>query len=355
MTVAEIFRIHGEAYLKKFGSAMLPSHKKALTDIAQCRTDRMGTVHWYCPQCKSEHFSYRPCRNRSCPACQDNKRVAWLIRQLDMKLPVEYFMATFTIPQYLRSCARSNQKLFYNILFKSAAQALLKLARDDKYMGGQIGIVGMLHTWGRNLALHPHVHFLIPGAAVSNDKSKILFSKNHFLVYGPSLSKIFRACFMKQLRKSDVKNISTDPAFKTAWVVDIRSVGNGQRALEYVARYVYKTAISNTNILSCKNGIVTFKYIDYESKQTVIRSLPALEFIRMFLQHVLPGGFQKVRYYGFLHPKNKLLFNIIRLLLRAKFRVPDKYQSYQHGMKCPTCGAIMQFMGSLDRAPPEAG
>ena len=352
MTVGEIFRLYRNEYIKKFGPKMLPSHKRALKDIAQCRTDGMGTVHWYCQQCAQDHFSYRPCRNRSCPGCQNDKKVNWVIRQLDMKLPVEYFMATFTIPEYLRKLARSNQKLIYNILFQAAAQAIIKLAKDKKYMGGQIGIVGILHTWARNLAFHQHVHFLIPGAAISNDKSKIVFSKNHFLAFAPSVSKIFRAIFIKLLRQTHIENINYDLAFVKDWVVDIRSVGNGQKAIQYAAKYIYKTAISNANIISCKDGIVTFKFEDYESKKIVTRSLPALEFIRMFLQHILPQNFQKVRYYGFLHPKNRLLFNIIRLLLRAKFNIPDKYLNYKHGMKCPQCGMTMKFIGTLDRAPP---
>lgn len=352
MTAGEIFRLYRDEYIKKFGSKMLPSHKRALNDIAQCRTDRMGTVHWYCPECKLEHFSYKPCRNRSCPGCQNDKKVKWLIRQLDMKLPVEYFIATFTIPEYLRTISRSNQKVLYNILFKAAAQAIIKLAKDEKYMGGQIGIVGILHTWARNLAFHPHVHFMIPGAAISNDKSKIVFSKNHFLAFAPSVSKIFRAIFIKLLRQTHIENINYGLAFAKDWVVDIRSVGNGQKTIQYAAKYIYKTAISNANIISCKNGIVTFKFEDYESKKIVTRSLPVMEFIRLFLQHILPQNFQKVRYYGFLHPKNRLLFNIIRLLLRAKFNIPDKYLNYKHGMKCPQCGMTMKFIGTLDRAPP---
>lgn len=352
MTLGEIFRLYGNEYIKTFGPKMLPSHKRALKDIARCRTDNMGTVHWYCPHCNLEHFSYKPCRNRSCPACQNHKKVIWLIRQLDMKLPVEYFMATFTIPEFLRATARSNQKLFYNMLFKAASQALIKLTKDEKYMGGQIGMLAILHTWARTGVFHPHIHFLIPGVAVSNDKTKILFSKNHFLAFAPSVSKIFRARFMKLLRNSDVREINANPAFKKDWVVDIRSVGNGKKAIEYVARYIYKTAISNNNIISCKEGVVSFKYEDYKSKKTGTRSLPVMEFIRMFLQHVLPKGFPKVRYFGFLHPKNRITFNIIRLLLKAKFQIPDKYIHYQHGMKCPDCGAIMQFLGTLNRAPP---
>ena len=355
MTVNEIFRIYGNEYLEKFEHNMLPSHLRALKDISRCRTDIMGTVHWYCPKCGEEHFSYMPCRNRSCPGCQNDKKIKWTIKQLDLKLPVEYFMATFTIPHFLGGLARSNQKLFYNILFNAAAQSILKLAKDEKYMGGQIGIVGILHTWARNLAFHPHVHFLIPGVAISYDKKKILFSKKHFLVYAASLSQIFRAIFIKLLKKSDIENSDYNPAFVNDWVVDLRSVGSGQKAIEYVAKYIYKTAIANTNIISCKESIVTFQYEEYETKKTITRSVPVMEFIRMFLQHVLPRSFQKVRYYGILHPKNRLIFNIIRLLLRVKFEVPDKYFNYQSGLtgiKCPNCGTAMVFIETLDRAPP---
>jgi hypothetical protein len=341
MTAGEIFQQCGEDYLTRYGHNMLPSHKKALKDIAECRTEEMGTVHWFCEKCGKDHFSYRPCRNRSCPSCQGDKTIKWLIRQLDLKLPVEYFMATFTVPEYLRNTARSSQKIFYNILFKAASQSILKLAKDKKYMGGQIGIIGVLHTWARNLAFHPHVHFLIPGAAVSEDKKKILFSKEHFLVYAPSLSKIFRAVFVKLLREARVCDIDFNKVFEQDWVVDIRSVGSGQRAVEYASRYVFKTAVSNHNIISCSKGLVTLKYQDYETKKIKTLSLPVMEFMRRFLQHVLPKGFQKVRYYGIVHPKNRLLFNIIRLLLRARFRLPEKYLKFQPGCRCPDCGEKM--------------
>ena len=352
MTVNEIFRIYGNEYMNKFGRNMLPSHKRALNEIGNCRTDQKGTVHWYCPQCGQDHFSYKPCRNRSCPGCQNDKKVKWTIEQLDLKLPVEYFMATFTIPQFLRSLAKSNQKLFYNLLFKAAAHSILKLARDKKYMGGQIGFVGILHSSARNLAFHPHVHLLIPGAAISNDKKKILFSKNHFLVFAPSLSQIFRASFIKLLQNSNIEITNYDPAFEKDWVVDLRTVGSGKKAIEYVAKYIYKIALSNANIISCKNRIVTFRFEDYETKKTITRSVPVLQFIRMFLQHVLPLSFQKIRYYGILHPKNRLTFNIIRLLLRAKFKIPDKYVNFQYGFKCPKCGAYMVFVEILSREPP---
>ena len=351
MTLGEIFRQYGKAYLEKYGKTMLPSHKRAVNDLAKCRTPAMGTVHWFCEKCRQDHFSYAPCRNRSCPACQGDKTVKWLIKQFDLKLPTEYFMATFTVPRYLRPIARSHQRTFYNILFKSAAEAITKLANDKKYMGGQIGIVGILHTAARNMDFHPHVHFIVPGAAISNDKKKIIFSKEHFLVYAPSLSSIFRAIFIKRLRLSEIEHVDFNKAFEQEWVVDLRSVGRGTKALEYTAKYVFKTAISNRNIISCKNGLVTFRYQDYETKEIKTLALPVMEFMRRFLQHVLPKGFQKVRYYGILHPKNRLLFNIIRLLLRAKFRPPEKYFDYQPGCRCPVCGAKMIFIEKM-RGPP---
>jgi len=352
MTVNEILRHYGPEYLRKYSATILPSHRKALNDIARCRTEKMGTVHWHCDKCGRDHFSFMPCRNRSCPSCQNVKKTQWALRQLDMKLPVEYFMATFTVPAYLRVVARRNQKLFYNILFNAAAGAIMKLSRDEKYMGGQTGMTAILHTWARNLAFHPHVHFLIPGVAISNDKKKILFSREHYLVYAKTLSLIFRASFIKLLGKSTSDNINYKRAFEKDWVVDLRAVGSGQKAIEYVARYVFKSAVSNSNIISCKDGDVTFQYEDYQSKKRQTIKLPVMGFIRMFLQHVLPRGFQKVRYYGIMHPKNRLLFNIVRLLLRAKFRVPERYLDYQKSIKCPRCGAHMVFVEILERVPP---
>ncbi len=351
MTINDIFRQYGAAYLKKYGKQLLPSHRRLIKDLSRCRTVAMGTIYWHCEHCKKDHYSYAPCHNRSCPSCQNQNTVKWLIKQLDLKLPVEYFMATFTIPESLRETARSRQKMIYNLLFRSASEAILKLAEDKKYMGGQIGIVGILHTWARNLTFHPHVHFLIPGIAVSNDRKKIRFSKEHFLVYAPNLSKIFRAIFVNGLREAGITGIDYDRLFENDWVVDVRSVGSGQRAIEYTAKYVFKTAISNGNILDCRNGIVTFRYQDYQSKKMKVMHLPVFEFMRRFLRHVLPRGFQKIRYYGILHPKRRLLFNLIRLLLHAKFRVPEKYLHYEPGCPCPICGRKMKFIGKL-RGPP---
>jgi hypothetical protein len=213
-------------------------------------------------------------------------------------------------------------------------------------------MVAILHTWARNLAFHPHVHFLIPGVAISNDKKKILFSREHYLLYTKALSLIFRAGFMKLLRKSTMDYINYKRAFEKDWVVDLRAVGSGQKAIEYSGRYIYKTAISNTNILSCNDGIVTFQYEEYQTKKMCTRALPVFEFIRLFLQHVLPRSFQKVRYYGILHPKNRLIFNIVRLLLRAKFKIPERYLDYPQSIKCPECGAEMVFVEILQGVPP---
>ena len=351
MTINDIFQKYGSAYLREYGQQLLPSHRKVIKDLSKCRTPALGTIHWHCEHCGSDHFSYAPCRNRSCPSCQNNNTVKWMIKQFDLKLPVEYFMATFTIPDTLRKTARSHQKQIYSLLFRSAAQAILDLAENKKYMGGQIGIVGILHTWARNLTFHPHVHFLIPGIAVSEDHKKILFGRKHFLVYAPNLSKIFRAIFVKGLRELGIKDIDLNRLFENDWVVDVRSVGSGQKAIEYTAKYVFKTAISNRNILDCKNGVVTFRYEDYQTKKIKIMRLPVFEFMRRFLQHVLPKGFQKIRYYGIMHPKRRLLFNIIRLLLQAKLKLPEKYRQYESGCPCPVCGRKMTYVGKL-RGPP---
>ncbi len=160
-TLADIVRQYGPAYEAQYGDQMLPSHRRALRDMAQCRTPAMGGHLYYCTDCDDMHYQYHSCQNRHCPQCQHQLGEQWLDRQRDLLLPVPYFMVTFTLPAALREVARQHQKVVYNILFRTAAKALQQLAWDPRYVGGQIGMVGVLHTWGRNLSYHPHIHFLV--------------------------------------------------------------------------------------------------------------------------------------------------------------------------------------------------
>jgi len=353
-TLADIFQLYGAEYIDKFGERILPSHKKVIQDVLVCRTKLMGGHTWYCENCREYHYNYHSCRNRNCPQCQNERCEEWLEKQIEKLLPVEYFMATFTLPEKLRSVARSHQKECYSILFQSSADSLKKLALDKRFCGGAIGMTGVLHTWSRQLTFHPHIHFMIPGIAISEDKQKITSSKDGFLMRVEPLSIIFRAKFRDAMKKAGLFELVPSEVWQQDWVVHIESVGNGENALKYLAPYVYRIAISNSNILRCANGYVSFRYKDSKSGQTKTMTVTAMEFMRRYLSHVLPKGFQKVRYFGFLHPKNKKLLNILRLLLHSKIQFNESKVSLPFVFKCPVCGRNMTLMDKTlrQRAPP---
>jgi hypothetical protein len=272
-------------------------------------------------------------------------------------------MATFTLPQELRRLVRSHQKMLYHLFFQAASQSLQILAKDPRFLGGEIGMMGVLQTWTRTLEYHPHIHFIIPGMAISSNNDKILFSKKGFLMHANPLAKIFKAKFRDYLK--DVGLIDLVPAeiWKQDWVIDIEAVGSGQPALKYLSAYLYRIAISNKNIISCKDGIVSFRYKENNSGIYKIMTLPALEFMRRYLpvrgrafdrQHVLPKGFQKIRYFGFLHPKNKIQSSIMQLLLKVRLPVKEKHEINKFLFKCPKCGKEMKLINTDDRkrAPP---
>lgn len=355
-TLADIFHQHGAEYLQRYSAVMPPHQKKAIRDILSCRTPHLGGHTWFCENCQEFHYNYHSCKNRSCPQCQNEQAEDWLNHQSDNLLPVEYFLATFTIPEHLKPIFRKHPKTGYHVLFQSAAKSLKKLALDKRFIGGKIGMIGVLHTWSRQLTLHPHIHFIIPGIALSEQNQKITFSKNGFLMRIEPLSMIFKAKFRDAVMKAGLKHLVPEHVWRQDWVVHIKSVSNGQAALTYLAPYLYRIAISNSNILACHNNHVAFRFKDSNSGRFKTMTLPALEFLRRFLQHVLPKGFQKIRYFGFLHPKNKTLMNTLRLLLHCNI-YSNKTNGAQHFVfKCPCCGKEMILIDKTirQRAPPLA-
>ena len=238
--LADIFRRHGPDYIKHFGTRMLPSHRRAIHDIIACRTEQMGG-HLYCcenPDCEQLVYAYHSCGNRSCPKCGQDKTQRWIEKQHNRLLSTHYFLVTFTLPAELRLIARSNQKAIYNLLFKSSAEALQKLAKDPRFIGGHIGMMGGLHTWRRDMRFHPHVHFIVPGGGLSPDHSQWLPSNSDFLVPVEALSPIFRAKFRDTLKKTDIFKAVAAEVWQKNWVVHCKPVGNGDSALKYLAPYI---------------------------------------------------------------------------------------------------------------------
>jgi hypothetical protein len=346
---------------------MLPSHHQAMRAIEQCRTEALGGHVYHCPDCDEIQYRFHSCRNRHCPKCQHQRTQQWLEKQQEMHLPVPYFLLTFTLPKGLRTVARSHQQRIYHLLFRTSAEATQQLSRNPRFVGGQIGMIGVLHTWGRNLAYHPHVHYLVPAGGLAEDGRTWLPAQKNFLVPVKALSKLVRAKFRDGLRKHSCFADLPVSVWKQDWVVHCQPVGNGEGALKYLAPYIFRVAISNNRILKLSAGRVTFRYKDTDTGKTKCCLLSAEEFIRRFLQHVLPKGFVKVRYYGFFSPGKRQQLTSLHQQLRHLSPFSDSdHQNLQISdqavepspkdlIQCPTCGQVMhkqKIMPANERKPP---
>lgn len=351
--LADIFRVSATKYFEKYGHSMLPSHKRAIRDIILCRTEALGGSVYLCQQCEEHRYSYHSCKNRHCPKCGNDSATVWLAEQNALLLPVPHFLVTVTLPASLRKQARSNQKLVYDLMMRCAAQAIQKLARDPKFVGGQVGIIGVMQTWARDMHYHPHVHFIVTGGGVSSDGTRWLSGQRDYLMPYRAVAKIFRAKFREALKREAPELFKEAPPaiWKTRWVVDIRPVGKGKTALKYLAPYIFRVAISNKRIVAFQNGRVSFRYQDNKGVWH-LKTLTAEAFMACFLQHVLPKRFVKVRYYGFFSPRKRELLQAIKVLFEAapaEEHRPDEgsHTDKQTILRCPTCGSPLIFLREI--------
>lgn len=324
--LADVFQRFGSAYCAEFGHNLLFSHKQAMRAIVQCRTAALGGHVYHCTDCDHTDYRYHSCRNRHCPQCQGDKGVQWLNRQQEKLLPIPYFLLTFTLPAALRPLARTQQRLFYNLLFRTSAAATQQLAHNPRWLGGTIGMMGVLHTWGRNLAYHPHVHYLVPAGAWDGLVWRYGRSRRFFLPV-KALSLLYRAKFRDALKDSDCFKQIPKAVWTKPWVVHSQPAGRGLKALRYLAPYIFRVALSNKRLVAMTDDSVTFRFRPSGSNESRLCALLPFEFIRRFLQHVLPKGFVKVRYYGFFSPSQRHLFDKIV----AWFSPPNPAPSPQDG------------------------
>jgi len=317
--------------------------------IKYCRTPEMGGQKWLCNRCGNVHYSYHSCRDRHCPKCQHDRIDAWLEKQYELLLPVPYFMATPTVPQGLRPVFRSHQKIMYHLFFRASAKAIMLLAQDKRFLGADIGMMGILQTWTKLLVYHPHIHFLIPGGGIRKDRWK--YSKPDFFIHGKPLARMIRGKFKHALKKEGLYDLVPNTVWNQEWVCDVKAVGNGEAVLTYLAPYVYRIAISDRNILKFKDGKVTFRYKERDTKAFRSCTVTAFEFLRRYLQHVLPKSFVKVRYFGFLATKKRKNLDYIKELIGK--RLSGKSTCYpkkpQKVMTCPDCGGMLIFIGEIPR------
>lgn len=362
LEVAQIVRLHGESYLRQYGSSLSSAQKRALRDISACRTPLLGGHVYECGHCQEKIFSYHSCRNRSCPKCHQAQTQRWIDKQRGRLPACSYFLVTFTLPAQLRLLARTHPKKIYSLLMKAAADALQKLAADPRYLGARLGALAVLHTWTRAMLFHPHVHMLVTAGGLASDGQTWVETKySKFLLPDPALSIIFRAKFCHGLKKAGLLSHAPVSVWKKNWVVHSQHAGRGEKVLDYLGRYVFRIAISNSRIESIDNGTVRFRYRDNRSQQIRRVTLPGVEFIGRFLQHVPPKGAAKVRHYGIFSPSSKSKLARARQLLpqlsppaQSSSAVPPSVETQCTAPVwpiCPLCRTgTLVLIGSLQRS-----
>jgi len=343
ITITDIFKEYGHEYLQQYKKRMPRTHLKVMEAIRSCRTSRRGTVIAQCGDCAKQHVLFCACGNRHCPACQNHKAQAWLSKQIEKALPCNYFLVTFTVPEAIRHVIRSHQRLGYEAIFCASSKAIQTLSENPRFAGGgQAGFTGVLHTWGRQIQYHPHVHYVVPGGTVLDNGEKWEASPPGFFLPVKALSKIYKAAFRKSMQRAGLSALIPSALWNQSWVVHSKPVGNAEHTLKYLARYVFKVAISNSRIVSVAEGRVTFRWQKKNSHRWRITTITAVEFIRRYLQHVLPTGFVKVRHYGFANHNSALEYKDLYLLvlLAQDFEgaVPALPAAEKTRPHCPHCG-----------------
>lgn len=346
-TLADIVRRQGPAYVRGYGSRMPTDQLRALRDMASCRTPALGGHRWTCPDCQEERFAFHSCGNRHCPACGAEDAQHWLDRQQALLLPVTYHLCTVTVPESLRRPIRSHPRELLPILFQASASALLDLCANPKWFGAIPGVTAVLHTWTRAYEYHPHIHFLVTGGGVAPDGA---WRQPHagFLVPVTALSAVIRARVRDTLRERfpDVGEAVPQKTWTQDWVVHSEPVGSGVNVLRYLARYLYRVALSNRHLLAADDRQVTFRYRRSDDGRWRTCSLPPREFLRRFLQHVLPKGFVKVRYYGLHHPRRRGVIPLLRAALHVQAGRPlpaisPVVEKAAKPVLCPRCHTPM--------------
>ena len=316
LELAEIVRVAGPAYAQAHAEQMRPSHRRAMHDIVACRTPALDGSLSRCDDCGALDFAYHSCRNRHCPTCQDDRAQHWLERQRARLLPCDHYLLTFTLPHQLRAVARAHQQVVYAALLREAAAAVHTLADDPTWVGGTLGILAVLHTWSRTLEYHPHAHLLVTAGGLSPDGAAwVTPAQPRFLMPGYALSQIFRAKMRDALGRAGLHREVDLKVWQRAWTVHIQQIGSGAHATRYLARYVYHVALTNHRLERFAHEQVIFRYTHARSRETRRLTLPVDTFIGRFLQHVLPRGFTKIRYYGLLSPTGRTDLERARHLL----------------------------------------
>jgi Putative transposase/Transposase zinc-binding domain len=327
MRLADLIAQFEPELLQRYAQRLLPSHRQALAALGTCRTRFAPHMLAACAGCHAQRCLPHSCGHRACPHCQHFESTLWLQRQLKALVPATYFLVTFTLPAQLRPLAWAHQRLVYELLMRCAWDTLKTFSQNDPRLSGTPGALAVLHTHNRQLGFHPHVHVCLPAAALNAQsnlwRTKVKLGKapgsqqparGGYLFSHKALAKVFAAKLQAALTEA---GLSLPAQLPERWVVDCKAVGDGQAALRYLGRYLYRGVISENDILRCKDGLVTFRYRDAQSGKRATRTLPGADFLWLLLQHVLPKGLQRARNFGFLHHNSRRTLRLLQLSHRV--------------------------------------
>ena len=341
----------GQAFLVQHGTNALPSQRQALNAMKNCRSMLGLGMLAQCGDCGEQRVVPHSCGHRNCPHCQHFESQRWIERQTQALVPGSYFLITFTLPAELRALVWQHQRQLYATLMDCAWETLRTFSQNHRQLQGSAGAVAVLHTHSRKLDFHPHVHVAMPAAALDANKGlwrtlRKTSKGGGYLFNHEALAKVFRAKFLAALSEL---GLQLPPDLPGAWVVDCKCVGNGEKALVYLGRYLYRGVIQEKDILRCENGQVTYRWRDSKTKKQEQRTVSGVEFLRLVLQHVLPKGFRRARNYGFLHPNSKRLIALLRLLVFKACGKPaadsaPATQTVRPKLVCRCCGAAMAIV-----------
>ena len=341
INLATLVHLYGEQMRLKYANQIQPEHLRALDDIKLCHTPLLGHIEYLCRDCDQHQQSYPSCGNRHCPSCQQHHNEQWLQRQQQRLLPAQYYLVTFTLPKQWRGLCYWQPKNIFNALFQSAADSLASFFNRDKQLGTQYGSCMVLHTHSRQLEFHPHVHCIVPALALDKTGQVIKQKRGRYLFNANNLAKVFRGKMHQALTDAQLKA----PHSPKNWIADWQHVGQGEQALIYLSRYLYRGVIAEKNILALNNHSVTWQYKDSQTKAFVIRCDKAVDFLWRVIKHTLPKGFRRSRSIGLLHGNAKLKRRKIQLWLKVK--LPEIKLKPRPTITCPCCHHEMVCTGVI--------
>ncbi len=346
--LSSIIQVFKAEFIEFYQGSILPSQLKALEAMKNCRTSQSPVMLAQCNECEKHIFVPHSCGHRNCPHCQSHESQQWLERQLKKEVPADYFLLTFTLPKELRSLAWQHQRILYAMMIQSCWETVKTFVQNDSELQGSAGAITVLHTHSRRLDYHPHSHLVMPAGAIDQEKrlwrTKKRRGKKHYLFNHKALAKVFRA---KMLDAINQEGLELPANYPKTWVADCKFAGNGEKALIYLGRYLYKGVVQEKDIVACQDGKVTFRYQHSKSKKFLTRTLPGAQFLRLILQHVLPKGFRRMRNFGFLHPNSKRLITVLQYLTGIN---PNKALAWFRErplFTCQCCGGLMKIIKTM--------